>query len=150
MFFWGFVLLGLLSIWLFIKHRELQFKLSLSLEKIKTLEGVEKALKDKEEAFNALLLKERVTEEKLQFIKASEEHLKNTFSSLSQEALAKSQRSFFELAKLNFDQFQEKAGVDLDKKHHLISELLTPVKEGLTKLDVGLKELEKERNLHNN
>lgn len=90
-------------------------------------------------------LRALLVQEKLEFAQKSAEEVKNAFASLSQEALEKNNRSFLELAKTSLEKYQEGAKGDLEQRQIHISEMIKPVKETLTQLDVGLKGLEKER-----
>ncbi|MBS0619993.1 MAG: DNA recombination protein RmuC [Verrucomicrobia bacterium] len=85
------------------------------------------------------------SEEQNQKLSQVEGEIKQAFQALSSEALEKSSRSFLDLAKATLEKYQEGAKGDLDKKHAAIYELFTPVKETLTKLDTGMRQLEKER-----
>lgn len=83
-------------------------------------------------------LRALLAEEQLIHAKKSQEELKESFKALSQEALEKNTQNFFDLAKLSFEKLHgtgEKSILDAVK----------PVKETLTKLDEGLRLLEKER-----
>lgn len=90
-------------------------------------------------------LKLSFVEEKLQILTQAEEQMKNAFSALSSDALEKNNRSFLDLAKASLETYQERAKGDLDKRQAAIHELLTPVKESLSKLDLGMRQIEKER-----
>src|SRR5215469_14470725 len=78
-------------------------------------------------------------------IAEEKEQLKQAFSALSQEALEKNNQTFLDLAKTSLEKFQEGAKGDLEKRQTAIVELLNPVKESLQKLDVGIRQIEKER-----
>jgi DNA recombination protein RmuC len=86
-----------------------------------------------------------LTEEKLFMVKESQEKLTQAFRALSAEALEKSNKSFLDLAKETLSKFQEKAKGDLEKKQQTFEELVKPVKESLTRLDQGMRSMEKER-----
>ncbi len=90
-------------------------------------------------------LKCKFAEEKLLHLQNAEEQLKNAFLSISSDVLEKNNRSFLDLAKTSLESYQERAKGDLDKRQTAISELLKPVKESLTKLDTGMRQIEKER-----
>jgi len=90
-------------------------------------------------------LRSMLLEEKLEYAQKSRDELKQAFTALSHEALEKNNRSFLELAKTSLEKYQEGAKGDLDKRQTHITEMIKPVKETLTKLDEGLKGLEKER-----
>ena len=109
------IALFLLGYWLWQKNR-----------KVAALEGL---LRQKEQ----------------QLLQQAQERLENTFKALSADALERNNRSFLELAKATLEKYQEGAKGDLDKKQQAIQELIAPVKETLGKLDVGMRQLEKER-----
>lgn len=85
------------------------------------------------------------SEEKLAFLSATQERLSQAFKALSSEALEKSNASFLQLAKETLGKFQEKAKGDLEKRQESIENVLKPVKESLSKLDQGMRTIEKER-----
>lgn len=86
-----------------------------------------------------------VAKEQLRVMHEAKESMINTFKALSAEALQQSNESFVTLAKATFEKYHEGAKGELEKRAHSFKELVTPVKEKLTKLDEGLRELEKER-----
>jgi len=90
-------------------------------------------------------LRAALLKEKLEFAEKSHQEIKEAFSALSQDALEKNNRSFLDLAQASLEKFQESAKGDLEKRQTSISEMVKPVKESLTKLDEGLRGLEKER-----
>src|SRR6266498_108622 len=61
--------------------------------------------------------------------------LKETFASLSHQALRLNNESFIQLAKETLGQFQVGASGDLDKRQHAIESMIQPVKESLEKFD---------------
>jgi len=83
--------------------------------------------------------------EKLDLIKDLQTRLADAFNALSAEALRKNNQSFLELAKETLGAFQETAKGDLEKRQQAISEVVTPVKESLAKVDAQIHELEKNR-----
>jgi DNA recombination protein RmuC len=92
-----------------------------------------------------LALRLSLAQEKCRLIEDAHEKLKETFKALSHDALEQSNRSFLDLAKTTLEKFQEGARGDLDRRQIAISETLQPVKEALNKLDLGMRQLEKER-----
>ncbi len=84
-------------------------------------------------------------EEKLALVEDARSRLTDAFKALSAEALRESSASFLALARTSLEKYQEGARGDLEKRERSIAELLTPVKEGLGKLDGQLRELEKAR-----
>ncbi|PCI92831.1 DNA recombination protein RmuC [Candidatus Aerophobetes bacterium] len=111
------------------EKEEKLFTLSLEMTRIKTIAEGEKKSAD----------------EKLKLLENAKEKLTDTFKALSSETLAKNNSSFLQLAKESFEKHFEKSESSLDKKHHILKELFNPVKESMTKLDMGMKEIEKDR-----
>jgi len=87
----------------------------------------------------------KFAEEKVRVLQQAEDQLKQAFSALSLEALERNNRTFLDLAKSSLEKFQEGAKGDLEKRQIAISELLNPMKESLQKLDLGMRQIEKER-----
>lgn len=95
---------------------------------------------------DTILLKERESyEERLKLIEKAEEKLKDTFQSLSSEALKSNNSSFLELANATFDKLRESAKGDLKQKEEAISGLVNPIREGLKQFDSRMQEMEKGR-----
>ena len=84
-------------------------------------------------------------EEKLALLRQAEAKLADAFNALAAEALKNNNQSFLALAKQSLETFQQEAKGDLAKRQLAIDQLVTPVKEALTKLDTQVVQLEKER-----
>ncbi len=67
-------------------------------------------------------------------IRKTEDELKNAFSSLSREALDSNQKSFFELARNQFENLTKSSGQQLDEKKKLIDSTIKEMKNHLEKL----------------
>ena len=74
-------------------------------------------------------------------IKKNEEELKDSFSTLSREALDENQRSFFELARNQFDNLTKSSGQQLDEKKKLIDSTIQDMKNHLENLAKQTTEL---------
>jgi len=83
--------------------------------------------------------------EKLALIDDARSRLADAFHALSAEALRKNNQSFLDLAKETLGTFQETAKGDLEKRQQAISEVVTPVRESLAKVDAQINELERNR-----
>jgi DNA recombination protein RmuC len=83
--------------------------------------------------------------EKLRLLKEAKDELTNAFDSLSKRALQHNNQSFLDLAKESLSKYQESAKGDLEKKQQAISELLTPLKENLERLDTQNRTIEQAR-----
>lgn len=83
--------------------------------------------------------------EKLALLDDARTKLSDAFRALSADALARSSSSFLELARASLERYQEGARGDLEKRERAISELLSPVKDSLGKLDQEIRAMEKAR-----
>jgi len=83
-----------------------------------------------------------VRQKEINSIKKTEDELKYAFSSLSRDALDDNQKSFFELARNQFENLTKSSGEQLDKKKELIDSTIKDMKshlENLAKETVALK-----------
>ncbi len=83
--------------------------------------------------------------EKLALLNDVQAKLADAFNALSSEALRKNNQSFLELARETLGAFQESAKGDLEKRQQAITEVVTPVRESLAKVDAQINELERNR-----
>lgn len=74
-------------------------------------------------------------------IKKNENDLKNAFSTLSREALDSNQKSFFELARNQFENLTKSSGQQLDEKKKLIDSTIKEMKSHLENLAKQTTEL---------
>lgn len=94
----------------------------------------------------ALLEAERAaTREKLSLLARAEAALRESFASLSAEALQRNNQSFLELAGLRMGEFQRAGAADLEQRRQAIEALVHPLREALARVDGKLLEVEKER-----
>src|SRR3990172_6714325 len=145
----GAFALALVGLWAWMRERTLrkegEIKLLYAQEQNQQIPHLEQALKSKEEEYASVHTAQLIAEEKLAMLQKAEEQLKTVFRALSTEALEKNNQNFLDLAKTSLQTFQEGAKGDLEKRQQAIAELLKPVNESLTKLDTGIREIEKER-----
>ena len=87
----------------------------------------------------------RSTREKLALVDSAEKKLVDTFKALSAEALSTNNKSFLDLAKTSMETFHQTAKIDLTNREKNIANMMTPIKEALTGVDVKLKDLENAR-----
>ena len=71
--------------------------------------------------------------------------LKDAFMALSSQALQANNEAFVSLAKASMGEFQQSAKTDLDARKHAIDELVTPVRDGLARVDEKLREFDRDR-----
>lgn len=87
----------------------------------------------------------KATEEKLALLKTAEARLSDAFNAVAAEALKNNNQSFLVLARQSLETAQQQAKGDLEKRQQAINQLVSPVKEALTKLDSQVSQIEKER-----
>lgn len=83
--------------------------------------------------------------EKLQLLHEARQQLGDAFKALSAEALQHNNQSFLDLAKSSWQNHQEAARHDLEKRQEAIAQLVKPIHESLLKVDGRIGEIEKER-----
>lgn len=83
--------------------------------------------------------------EKLKLLEEAELKLREAFARLSSDALRQNNQSFLDLAKTSLSEFQQSARQDLDGRRKAIEDLVLPLKESLSKVDVKLTEVERNR-----
>jgi len=83
--------------------------------------------------------------EKIALLDEARRKLGDAFQSLSAEALKSNNQSFLELAKASLEKYQETARGDLEARQKAVETLVFPIRESLEKVDVKIREIEKER-----
>src|SRR3954463_13411780 len=71
--------------------------------------------------------------------------MKDSFSALSAEVLARNSESFLQLARTELEKKEQAAKLTLDQRQTAIAEMVTPIREGLEKYDQKISQIEKER-----
>ncbi len=84
-------------------------------------------------------------DQKLALLNDAQAKLSDAFKALSSEALRGNNQSFLDLARGTFEQLQQAARGDLEKRHQAIDQLVQPVKASLEKFDVKIADMEKAR-----
>lgn len=103
-------------------------------------------LKVKKSELEIMLSQERAFhKEKMEALLQAKEQLKESFQSLSFDALEKNHKAFLHLAKKVFDEEREREKGSFEKKEKALSDLLHPLKNSLKEIDQGMRSLEKER-----
>ncbi len=141
----GFLIAALLYLVERMRRKETLFLLAIAEKKNAAIPQLEASLKESEEQLIAFKIKQSSLEEKFNFVKQANEQFSQAFKALSHEALEKNSTSFLKLANATLEKFQETAKGDLEKRQQSITELVAPMKESLSKLDLGIRQLEKER-----
>jgi len=70
---------------------------------------------------------------------------RDTFASLSAEALRQNNQSFLALAQTKLGEFQQSASSDLEKRQKAVDDLVRPIHDALLRVDGKLHEVEKDR-----
>ncbi|HEY9793250.1 MAG TPA: DNA recombination protein RmuC [Candidatus Obscuribacterales bacterium] len=95
---------------------------------------------------NAILTQERLsTADKIKLLNEAQAKLSDAFNALSSDALRKNNQTFLELAQTTLEKFHQGAAGDLEARRESIEQLIKPLKESLTNVDVKIGELEKSR-----
>jgi DNA recombination protein RmuC len=97
------------------------------------------------EALTRLSESEKAASEKLELMARAEVSMKNAFQALSAEALDKSRAAFLDQAQATFGQFREGALRDFAAKETTFAQLVSPIRESLSKFESHVHELEKKR-----
>ena len=69
----------------------------------------------------------------------------DTFAIAAQEALARNNQQFLDLATTAMGRFHEQAKTDIDTRTRAVDELVKPVREGLDRLGLAMGEIERQR-----
>jgi DNA recombination protein RmuC len=83
--------------------------------------------------------------EKVALLEATENRLREAFSSLSSDALQRNNEAFLQLARASMGEFRQAATADLEGRHKALESIVQPLRESLTRVDSKLQEVEKGR-----
>lgn len=101
--------------------------------------------RDLVKASSALEHERQRAEERLATLKDAQERLSVSFKALSAEALQASMAQLTELARAQLRTAQAEAKGDLDKRQQAVEQMVTPLKEQLSRVDAQLLRLDQER-----
>jgi DNA recombination protein RmuC len=88
---------------------------------------------------------QRSLDEQKKLLDDAQAKLADAFRSLASESLRANNQSFMDLAKSQFEQIQQAARGELEKRQLSIQQLVEPVRESLEKVQARIGEVEKER-----
>jgi DNA recombination protein RmuC len=94
---------------------------------------------------SALEAERKTNHEKIELVTRAGEELRNAFKAMASDALKNNNLSFLDLAKASLEKFQSEARGDLDARTKAVADLISPVRESLTKVDSQIQQMEKER-----
>ncbi|NIA08233.1 MAG: DNA recombination protein RmuC [Nitrospiraceae bacterium] len=87
----------------------------------------------------------KAIQEKLDLLNSARTCLSDAFKALSAEALEGNNKSFLGLARSSLEKFQTEAQGDLRQRQKAIENLVSPIKESLSRVDLQIQEIEKSR-----
>jgi DNA recombination protein RmuC len=98
---------------------------------------------DKLEA--TVAVERKTNEEKAALLNRMEEQLRQSFQSLSAEALNSNNQAFLHLANATLEKFQSEAQGDLKQRQQAVDNMVAPIGESLKKVDEQIREMENAR-----
>ena len=94
---------------------------------------------------SALSSERKTSTEKIELLTRAGADLQNAFKALAADALRNNSSDFVQFAQQKLMLFQSKAQDDLEARQKAVADLVTPVRDSLTKMDTQIKEIEKAR-----
>lgn len=147
--------LGAVVTWLVLRTRSavlreqvstLEQTLTAVREELRTANSNNSDLRAEVAGLNSTLQEERKTgAEKLQLLNSASAELRPAFQALAADALRSNNESFLQLARTRLEKYQTEAKGDLEARRKAVEDLVTPIKESLTKVDAQIQQIEKER-----
>ena len=153
------LLFGCLLAWLALRSRTaaLQARLSLTEKELGAVKADltrlladQRSLVERGARLESALESERKTSnEKIELLTKSGDRaatdLQNAFKALAADALKSNSTSFLQIAQESLKRFQSEAKGDLDARQKAVADMVTPVRESLSKVDAQIQQMEKER-----
>src|SRR6202030_933250 len=146
------LLFGGLIAWLALRSRSaaLHARLSLLEKELGTgkvdLARLQQAHTDlvagKARAESALEAEREYSNEKIEVVTRASEELRNAFKAMAADALKSNNSSFLVIAEETLKRFQSQARGDLDARQKAVADLVTPVRESLSKVDAQIQQME--------
>ncbi len=124
----------------------LQQRLQDQAQEIKALQQVNSGIQNRQTELETLLAQERTAAaEKVGLLEDLRRQCLDTFKALSASALRENNRAFIDLADSVLAKHLETARKDLDLKGQAVVELVSPIRESLTRFDHNIQSLERSR-----
>jgi DNA recombination protein RmuC len=153
------LLFGGLLAWLALRSRtaELSTRLSLMEKELtaakadlaRLLEDQRRLIESRARLESALESERKTSNEKIELLTRAgdraAEDLQNAFKALAADALKSNNSSFLQIAQETLKRFQSEAKGDLEARQKAVADLVTPVRESLSKVDAQIQQIEKER-----
>ena len=83
--------------------------------------------------------------DKTALLEQADRRLRDSFQSLSQDALHQNSEALLRLARASLGEYQTRAAADLEKRQQTIAELVRPIADTLKQVDGKLSEVERDR-----
>lgn len=80
--------------------------------------------------------------DRIAVMEAAEKRLRDAFQAMGAEALRQNSESFLQLARTSLSEMQQSTSSDLELRQQAITELVSPIKETLAKMDGTLQQVE--------
>jgi DNA recombination protein RmuC len=120
--------------------------LTAAQQQLRTANSNNSDLRAEVAGLNSTLQEERKTSvEKLKLLDSASVELRQAFQALAADALSSNNESFLQLARTRLDKYQAEAKGDLEARQKAVEELVTPIKDSLTKVDAQIRTIENER-----
>src|ERR1700680_557548 len=150
------VLFGVLLAWLALRARPaaLQARLSLTDKELAAAKAdLARLLQDQRELVesrarleSALESERKTSNEKIDLVSKRSDRaaadLQNAFKALAADALKSNNSSFLQIAQETLKRFQSEAKGDLDARQKAVADLVSPVRESLSKVDAQIQQME--------
>ena len=149
------LLFGGLLAWLALRSRTaaLQARLSLMEKELASAKAdLARLLTDQRQLVesrarleSALELERKSSNEKIELLTSAGEALQNAFKAMAADALNDHNNSFLRMAEERLARLQSDARGDLDARQKAVVDLVTPVRESLSKVDAQIQQMENAR-----
>ena len=150
------LLFGGLLAWLALRSRTaaLQARLSLMEKELgsakadlaRLLEDQRRLIESRARLESALESERKTSNEKIELLTKAGDRaaadLQNAFKALAADALKSNNSSFLQIAQETLKRFQSDARGDLDARQKAVADLVTPVRESLSKVDAQIQQME--------
>ena len=146
------LLFGSVLAWLVLRSRTAGLEARLALTQNELAAGkaeLARLLADQRELLesrarleSALDWERKASNEKIELLTKSGAELQNAFKALADDALKSNNSLFLEVAQETLKRFQSDARGDLDARQKAVADLVTPVRESLSKVDAQIQQME--------
>jgi DNA recombination protein RmuC len=146
------LLFGSVLAWLALRSStaSLQARLSLMEKELaagkadlaRLLEDQKKLVESRARLESTLESERKANHEKMELLTKASEDLQNAFKALAADALKSNNLSFLQIAQETLKRFQSEAKGDLEARQKAVADLVTPVRESLSKVDSQIQQME--------